>query len=401
MEYVQMTLTDWMNMKGQLELELRNASASFVRIGYLLRRIDESEGYRNEGFETLAEWAQSTYGLSKPTVSRFMAINAKYSIDGYSEQLLPEFAMYGSSKLAEMLALPDEDMAMVSPEMKRDDIRAIKQFNEDAAKEAPADAKSPSKQVSEPAENEKEETDPRQGDTKEPEAKKNIVNAPAGPEWVWEFFKQHRETANELWTSEAWKNTNVEQMREIVNPSGAATFRHKMTMVSMMNDKLMVKVFPGAPQKMDWSEFFSIVHEMFDALIEGKEPYEAVYGKAKPAEQEPVRKKEEPKQEKPADNPEPDTVAPAQHKEEKAEDYMPLPEKEAPAESADESTGKLREIKDRFREEMKTLVVYLDGEYFTAMQPILERMEKLRERMQDIKDEQAIETTAEEKGEQA
>lgn len=394
MEYVQMTLTDWMNMKGQLELELRNASASFVRIGYLLRRIDESEGYRNEGFETLAEWAQSTYGLSKPTVSRFMAINAKYSIDGYSEQLLPEFAMYGSSKLAEMLALQDEDMAMVSPEMKRDDIRAIKQFNKDAAK-------SPSKQVSESVENEKEETDPRQGDTKEPEETENAVNAPAGPEWIWEFFKQNKETANELWTSEAWKNTNVEQMREIVNPSGAATFRHKMTMVSMMNDKLMVKVFPGAPQKMDWSEFFSTVHEMFDALIEGKEPYEAVYGKAKPAEQEPVRKKEEPKQETPADKPDSETVAPAQHKEEKAEDYMPAPEEEAPAGAADESTGKLREIKDRFREEMKTLVVYLDGEYFTAMQPILERMEKLRERMQDIKDEQAIETTAEEKGEQA
>ena len=57
MEYVQMTLNDWMSLKGKLEEELRGAAASFVRIGFYLREIEESEGYKNDGSATLAEWA--------------------------------------------------------------------------------------------------------------------------------------------------------------------------------------------------------------------------------------------------------------------------------------------------------------------------------------------------------
>ena len=87
MEYVQMTLNDWMSLKGKLEEELRGAAASFVRIGFYLRKIEESEGYKNDGSATLAEWAKDNYGLSASAVSRFMAINRKYSIDGYSDQL--------------------------------------------------------------------------------------------------------------------------------------------------------------------------------------------------------------------------------------------------------------------------------------------------------------------------
>ena len=49
MQYVQMTLNDWLALKGQLEAELRGAAAGFVRIGYLLRKIDETEGYKNDG----------------------------------------------------------------------------------------------------------------------------------------------------------------------------------------------------------------------------------------------------------------------------------------------------------------------------------------------------------------
>ena len=48
-KYVQMTLNDWLALKGQLEAELRGAAAGFVRIGYLLRKIDETEGYKMTG----------------------------------------------------------------------------------------------------------------------------------------------------------------------------------------------------------------------------------------------------------------------------------------------------------------------------------------------------------------
>ena len=84
MEYVQMTLADWMSIKKELEDELRGAAAGFVRIGYLLRKIDESEGYKQDGCDSITEWAEKEYGLSASSVSRFIAINKRYSIDGLS-----------------------------------------------------------------------------------------------------------------------------------------------------------------------------------------------------------------------------------------------------------------------------------------------------------------------------
>ena len=60
---------------------------------------------------------------------RFMSINREYSIDGYSEQLRPEYAELGRSQLEEMLKLPDTDRQMIQPETSREDIRELKRFN--------------------------------------------------------------------------------------------------------------------------------------------------------------------------------------------------------------------------------------------------------------------------------
>ena len=49
MEYYQMTINDWLAMKQKLQAELLGVRRSFVRIGYILRKIDESKGYENDG----------------------------------------------------------------------------------------------------------------------------------------------------------------------------------------------------------------------------------------------------------------------------------------------------------------------------------------------------------------
>ena len=220
MEYLQMTLDDWMSIKGELEEELRNATAGFVRIGYLLRRIKETEGYKNEGFDTLTEWAESSYGLSESTVSRFMAINKKYSIDGYSKQLLPEYAGYGQAKLQEMLTLKDEDMEMVSPQMKREDIREIKAFERQAPKE-------------EPVQEEK---------------------------YQWIIACIDAKGLERLAETRAYIEDDLRGMIEEVIPSGAGTFRKGRTMVSFFPDRIMVKEFPNpAAEVMDWETFFRVV----------------------------------------------------------------------------------------------------------------------------------------------
>ena len=90
MEYVQMTITDWMDIKAQLDEEFRMQQASFVRAGYLLRKIEETEGYKNDGSNSLEEWAHDRYGLSASTVSKYKKINERFSIGGYSDKLEPQ-----------------------------------------------------------------------------------------------------------------------------------------------------------------------------------------------------------------------------------------------------------------------------------------------------------------------
>ena len=404
MEYVQMTINDWLALKGQLEAELRGAAAGFVRIGYLLRKIDETEGYKNDGSKSLAEWAKDNYGLSATAVSRFMAINRKYSIDGYSERLKPEYIEYGSAKLSEMLALPDSDLEMVSPAIKREDIREIKKFNKEAAKE---EAK-----AEEPAADQREEPHEEHHEEQAPQA----AAAPELPDvlpehkWIIEFFRENKDIMNALYSSKAYAEGNVDGMKEIVNPSGARTYRHRMTMVSMMDARIMVKVFPKSPAPMSWGGFFQIAADIFEGKIDGKNTYRNVFGEEIPKREPDRLGSNVPKQptvppmpknaEPAAGRTEPETpIAPAQ-KEPPTIDNSNVKTDSAIAENSPSATAEepeqveideilpppekpdpLRDLKDRFLAEMNSLKILLDCENFSGMAQTIERLEHLRIKM--------------------
>ena len=121
--------TDSSSPKATEKQELLGVKQSFVRIGYALRQIDDQKLYEQDGYKSIAEFAQAEYGLGPSITSRFMSINREYSIDGYSEQLRPEYAELGRSQLEEMLKLPDTDRQMIQPETSREDIRELKRFN--------------------------------------------------------------------------------------------------------------------------------------------------------------------------------------------------------------------------------------------------------------------------------
>ena len=386
MEYVQLTLNDWMSLKGKLEEELRGAAASFVRIGFYLRKIEESEGYKNDGSATLAEWAKDNYGLSASAVSRFMAINRKYSIDGYSDQLRLEYSQYGSAKLSEMLALPDSDLEMVSPEMKREDIREIKKFNKEAAKE---EAK-----AEEPSADQREE--PHEEQAPQAAAAPELPDVLPEHMWIIEFFRENKEIMNDLYSSKAFAEGNVDGMKEIVNPSGARTYRHRMTMVSMMEARIMVKVFPKSPAPMSWDGFFQIAWDIFSERVEGKNTYRNVFGENETAKSEAEPKKAEPA----AGRTEPKTpIAPAQ-KEPPTIDNSNVKTDSAIAENSPSETAEepeqveideilpppvepdpMRDLKDRFTAELNTLRVALDCDNFAGMAQTIERLEYLRVKM--------------------
>lgn len=112
--------------KEQLDTELKKSVESFVRIGYLLKIARDTEILYESGYLSVVEFAKAEYNLSKDQVSRFIAINDKYSVDGYSDKLQDKYEGYGVAKLAEMLTLPEAVADMIEPEMTRAEIQEIK-----------------------------------------------------------------------------------------------------------------------------------------------------------------------------------------------------------------------------------------------------------------------------------
>ena len=118
---------DYTTFKQAFGEELTKASQSFVRIGYLLKRArDESNLLADSGYSDVNEFAKSEFGLDKSQVSRFMRINDRFSVNGYSDYLQEKYEQFGSSKLSLMLLLPDEINEELSPEYSKSDINAIK-----------------------------------------------------------------------------------------------------------------------------------------------------------------------------------------------------------------------------------------------------------------------------------
>lgn len=120
--------------KTALDTEMNKAAESFVKIGYLLKIARDTDILAESGYNSLTEFAQAEYNLDKSQVSRFIAINDNYSVDGYSDSLRTEYTGYGYSKLAMMLTLPAAVVAELTPSYSKSDIQALKE--EVAAEEA-------------------------------------------------------------------------------------------------------------------------------------------------------------------------------------------------------------------------------------------------------------------------
>lgn len=122
------TIMNYEQLKSELNEELSRTANSFVRIGYLLKLArDDRHILDGSVYSDVNEFAQKEYGLDKTQVSRFIRINDRFSIDGNSTKLLPQYEEYGSAKLSLMLTLPDEINEELSPEMSKTDIQAIKE----------------------------------------------------------------------------------------------------------------------------------------------------------------------------------------------------------------------------------------------------------------------------------
>lgn len=238
MEYVQMTLDDWAQMKQKLRQELIGVKQSFVRIGYALRQIDDQRLYENDGYKSIAEFAKAEYGLEASTTSRFMSINREYSIDGYSEHLRPEYTDLGRSQLEEMLKLPDSDRQMIQPEASREDIRELKRFNK---------------------------TEPTVG------------VADDTSQLIEKFFEENKDILNEVYSNE-FDEEAMSHFAEIVNPAGNRSYKKGLYFMMMYENRVTIKKFGDTPKNMSWWEFYQVMRSIFDEDAAGARTWQNHFG---------------------------------------------------------------------------------------------------------------------------
>lgn len=248
MEYTQLTLDDYIQCKNDIKNNLGTIVKSFVRIGWLLTRIDKSGAYKNDGYSTIYEFAQAEYGMNKSGTSRFKKIYEKYSVPGDTPELRDEYKDFNQSQLTEMLQIPEGDYAMLHPEGNKEDFRELKRFNR-----------------------ENDSNPENLWSWKEAKAPEEKLKAA-----IQEFFRENKEILNDLYG----KNLSVKDLAEEICPSGSRSYR-KGTVFLMfytLEQGIMVKNFGETPTKMTYQEFADHTKQIFDTAAAGGRTWDSYFG---------------------------------------------------------------------------------------------------------------------------
>lgn len=101
---------EYQELKTGIKDHLNSAAEGFFMVGYFLRQISEQALFIEDGYESIWEFAKGEYGLSTSSASRFMAINARFSIDGGEHMAekyigMPEFTLRKQKILVDALQL--------------------------------------------------------------------------------------------------------------------------------------------------------------------------------------------------------------------------------------------------------------------------------------------------------
>lgn len=283
------SIENYEQFKQALDTELANQAAGFVRTGYLLKKARDTDILAASGYNTVAEFAKAEYGLSKDIVSRYIAINDRYSEGGYSDRLQDKYEGYGVAKLQDMLTLPIEVVDLISPEMTRKEIAEVK-------------AEVKAEEAISPLEIAIEGTDEQQADME------------LCQKAIYKYAKDNPEKFKELvkWT----KDGDSEELESILAPSGIAVLASRPQGIGKVFtsfkgegqpvDILAVKNNEKHTLSMD--DYAAKVREVFAPIADMPDAYEKTFGVA-PVQPENVTEKPETVPEKPESVPkEPENV---------------------------------------------------------------------------------------------
>ena len=294
MEYMQLSLDDYIQCKNDIKNNLGTIVKSFARIGWQLSRIDKSGAYKNDGYNTIAEFAKAEYGMSATGTSRFIRVYEKYSVPGDTPELRDEYKDYNRSQLEEMLQIPEEDHEMIRPEAHKEDIRELNRFNR-----------------------ENESNPDNLLDWKNAQTTEEKIQAT-----IYEFWHDNRDAMNTFFGSDM----EMRDLAEMISPSGSRSYR-KGTVFLMfygMDTEILVKVFGDDPVKMTYQEFADRTRQIFEGAA-GDRAWETCFGEA--VESNKIEQTEQLQEQ--------EDQIPGQDRIQNHPDYMPEPEI-APAQKNEE-----------------------------------------------------------------
>ena len=294
MEYMQLSLDDYIQCKNDIKNNLGTIVKSFVRIGWQLSRIDKSGAYKNDGYNSIAEFAKAEYGMSATGTSRFIRVYEKYSVPGDTPELRYEYKDYNRSQLEEMLQIPEEDHEMIRPEAHKEDIRELNRFNK-----------------------ENESSPDNLLDWKNAQTTEEKIQAT-----IYEFWHDNRETMNTFFGSDM----EMKDLAELLSPSGSRSYRKGTVFLMFYNldTEILVKVFGDDPVKMTYQEFADRTRQIFEGAA-GDRAWETCFGEA--VESNKIEQTEQLQEQ--------EDQIPGQDRIQNHPEYMPAPEI-APAQKTEE-----------------------------------------------------------------
>lgn len=283
------SIENYEQFKQALDTELANQAAGFVRTGYLLKKARDTDILAASGYNTVAEFAKAEYGLSKDIVSRYIAINDRYSEGGYSDRLQDKYEGYGVAKLQDMLTLPIEVVDLISPEMTRKEIAEVK-------------AEVREEEAISPVEVAIEGEDVQQADMD------------LSQKAIFQYAKDNPEIFKKLLK---WKKDgDSEELESILAPSGIAVLASRPQGIGKVFTSFkgegqpvdILAVRSNEKQTLSMDDYAAKVREVFAPVADMPDAYEKTFGVA-PVQPENVTEKPETVPEKPESVPkEPENV---------------------------------------------------------------------------------------------
>ena len=266
----QMTLDEYLNAKEALKRQMNFVADRFVKIGWFLKRIRDTEAYKQDGYKSIFDFAKQEYGLSTPVASRFMSINDIYSVGGNGQNLREEFIGLGSSRLSEMLTMDPEDYCLVDENTPVAEIRDIKR----TAKVATGEERTSLQEV---------------------------------------FYEEYRDPGKKDELNAICKATAMKDIKAEVIGKGSRLMKKGVLAVKFAKEKITIRQLGvKGKQELSWEDFLKEMAAVFD--FNAEDPWTEAYGAENP-EEKPKDEKKEKKQE---------SVATSQQEEEtKPEEQIP------------------------------------------------------------------------------